>query len=144
MEFHCLTLKDLMWSQQIHVKIFAYHLSTSRGKLRNWSPELSNFPTIKESRFIFLDSSACSREQCTGFILRKHRRFFLPGRHRKIESRIWRLRNRKSTDRSGKYYEALHTFISKKSSLLPRKLWWKCKAKKKRMRSLSEQYSAVS
>jgi len=119
-----------MWSQQIHVEIFAYHLSTSKRKLRNWFSELSNFPTIKESRFILLDSM----HQL--YFTKKHRRFFPPGQHRKIEST--NTMSEKSADWSGKYYEALHTFISKKPALLP------CGSGKKRTRSLSEQHSAVS
>jgi len=70
------------------------------------------------------------------YFTKKHRRFFPPGQHRKIEST--NTASEKSADRSGKYYEALHTFISKKPSLLPRG------GGKKRTRSLSEQHSAVS
>lgn len=59
--------------------------------------------------------------------------------------RIRRLRKGKSANRSGKYYEALHTFISKKPSLLPRGLRRRLRGgKKKERKSLSEQHSTIS
>lgn len=57
--------------------------------------------------------------------------------------RIRRLRKGKSANRSGKYYEALHTFISKKPFLL-RGLRRRSRGGKKKRRSLSEQHSTIS
>lgn len=120
----------------------SYHLSIFRGKLRNWSPEFSNFPVIKESR----DSSLLihpsrSREQCTGFILRKHRRFFPPGRHRKIRTGEYGAEE-KSASRSCKYYEALHIFINEKPFLAGVIRWRR--AIREKTKSLNKQHLAAS